>query len=177
MIHAGLRDTASLFAARRAPVAVLGATAAAVIVIDEISKAFALHLLPELDAGQTRFFQLGVLHNGDFAWGLSAGPESAAISAVAALVILGLSLAVCGALAAHDRVAPVMLGLIVGAGVANATDGLTAPMGVVDWIAVGAGGGIVVNFADVAVLVGVGLCARTVYRLTLAIRRQHAVRR
>ncbi|MFN2564503.1 MAG: hypothetical protein ABR499_05760, partial [Gemmatimonadaceae bacterium] len=61
--------------------------------------------------------------------------------------------------------------------VANATDGLTPPAGVVDWIAIGAGGGIVVNLADVAVLVGVALCARTVYRLAAAIRREHVVRR
>jgi lipoprotein signal peptidase len=170
MIHAGLRDTASRFTARHASVAALGATAVAVIVADEISKAVALRLVPELGAGPTRFLQLGVLHNGDFAWGLSAGTDSAAISAVAALVILGLSLAVCAALASHDRAAPVMLGLIVGAGVANATDALTPPAGVVDWIAVGAGGGIVANLADVAVVVGVGLCARTVYRLGVAMR-------
>lgn len=177
MIHSGLRDTASLFATPRAPVATLGATAATVIVADEISKALALHLLPELDAAQARFLQLGVVHNANLTWGLSAGAQSAAISAVAVLVILGLSLAACGALASHDRGAPVMLGLIVGAGVTNATDALTPPAGVVDWIAVGADRGIVVNLADVAVLVGVCLCARTAYRLTLAIRRQHAVRR
>jgi lipoprotein signal peptidase len=171
MSHAGLRDTASLFAARPAPLAALGATAAAVVVIHESSKALALQLLPELDAAQTRFLQLGVLHNDDLAWGLSAGAESVGVSAVAALVILGLSLAVCGALAAQDRAAPVMLGLIVGAGVANAADALTPPAGVVDWIVVGAGSGIVMNLADVAVLVGVCLCARTVYRLALAIRR------
>jgi lipoprotein signal peptidase len=170
MIHAGLRDTVSLLAARRAPGPALGATAAAVIVIDEISKAVALQQLPELDVAQTRFLRLGVLHNGDFAWGLSAGTESAAISAVAALVILSLSVAVCAALASHDRAAPVMLGLIVGAGIANATDAFTPPAGVLDWIAVGSNGGVVVNLADVAVLVGVCLCARTVCRLAVAIR-------
>ena len=170
MIHVGLRDAASLFAARRAPIAALGATAAAVIVIDEISKAVALHVLPELDAAPTRLLQLGVLHNGDLAWGLSAGAASAAVSALAALVILGLSFAVCGALASHDPGAPGMLGVIVGAGVANATDALTPPAGVVDWIAVAGPGGIVMNLADVAALVGVGLCARTAYRLMAAIR-------
>jgi lipoprotein signal peptidase len=177
MIHAGLRDTATLFAARRSPVAALGATAAAVIVIDQISKALALYVLRDLDAAQTRFLQLGVHHNIDLAWGLSAGAEGAAISGVAALVIVGISLTVCSALTSHDRMAPVMLGLIGGAGVANATDALTPPVGVVDWIAVGAHGGIVVNLADLAVLIGVCLCARTVYRLTLAIRQQHAARR
>jgi lipoprotein signal peptidase len=171
MIRAGLRDSASRFAARHAPVAALGATAAAVIVVDEISKALALYLLPELDAERARFLQLGVLHNGDLAWGLAAGAESAALTAVAALVILGLSLVVCDALASYDRTAPVMLGLIVGAGIANASDGLTPPTGVVDWIAIGAHTRIVANLADVAVLVGVGLCARTVWRLGVVIRR------
>jgi lipoprotein signal peptidase len=170
MIHVGLRDGASLFAVRRAPVAALGAMAAAVIVVDEISKAVALHFLPELDAAPARLLQLGVLHNGDLAWGLSAGAGSAAVSALAALVVLALALAVCGALASHDRSAPAMLGVIVGAGVANATDALTPPAGVVDWIAVGGTGGIVMNLADVAALVGVGLCARTAYRLMVAIR-------
>jgi lipoprotein signal peptidase len=164
MIHAGLRSTASLFTARRAPVAALGATAAVVIVIDEISKVLALQLLPELDAPPTRFLQLGVVHN--------AGAESAVITAAAVLIILGFSLAVCSALASLDRAAPVMLGLTVGAGIANATDALRPPAGVVDWIAMGAGGGIVVNLADVAVLAGVCLCARTACRLIVEIRRQ-----
>jgi lipoprotein signal peptidase len=172
MIGVRLRDTGSLFAARRAPVAALGATAAAVVVVDEISKALALHLLAELDAAPTRFLQLGVMYNGDLAWSLSAGAGSAAVSAVAALLILGLSLAVCGALASHDRSAPAALGLIVGAGIANATDALAAPDGVVDWIAVGGAGGIVMNFADVAVLLGVALCGRTVGRLAVAIGRR-----
>jgi lipoprotein signal peptidase len=169
MIHVSFRDTAALFAARRTPIAALGATAAAVIVIDEMSKAVALHLLPELEVVSARVLDLGVVHN--------AGAESAAMSAVAVLVILGLSLAVCSALSAYDRRAPVMLGLIVGAGIANATDALTPPAGVVDWIVVGARGGIVVNLADAAVLGGVCLCARTMYRLVVAIRGQHAVRR
>lgn len=172
MIHVSLRDTAGLFAAglfaaRRAPITALGATAAAVIVVDEISKAVALHLLAELEVVNARFLDLGLVHN---------GTESAAMIAGAVLVILGLSLAVCSALSAYDRGAPAMLGLIVGAGIANATDALVAPAGVVDWILIGGRGGIVVNLADVAVLGGVCLCARTVYRLAAAMRRQHALR-
>lgn len=163
MIHLGFRDAASLFATRRAPVAALGATAAAVVVLDEISKALALYLLPELDGAPTRFLQLGIVHNTE---------QTAAMTGVAVLVILGLALAACGALAVHDRLAPVMLGSIVGAGVANATDGLTPPAGVVDWIAVGAGGGVVVNLADVAVLAGICLCMRTIRRLSAEVRRQ-----
>ena len=166
MIHPGFRDTGSLFATRRAPVAALGATAAAVVVLDEISKALALSLLPELDGAPTRFLQLGVVHNTE---------QAAVMTGVAVLVILGFALATCGVLASHDRVAPVTLGLIVGAGVANATDGLTPPAGVVDWIAVGAGGGVVVNLADVAVLAGVCLCTRTIYRLLAEVRRRRGV--
>jgi lipoprotein signal peptidase len=165
MIHVSRRDAASLFATQRAPIAALGATAAAVIVVDEISKVLARYLLPELERAPTRFIELGVVHNVD---------ATAALSAVAVLVILGLSLVACGALALHDRAAPVMLGLIAGAGVANATDALTPPAGVVDWIAVGAGGGIVVNLADMAVLAGVCLCGRTVCRLLAEVRRERS---
>jgi lipoprotein signal peptidase len=169
VIHAGLRSRGLPHVARRAPLAALGATAAVVVAVDELSKALAMRLLPELET-PTRFVQLGVLHNADLAWGLSAGAESLAVGAFAALVIVALSLAVCDALAAHDRSASVMLGLIIGAGVANATDALTPPAGVVDWIAIGGEAGIVLNLADVAVLLGLGLCARTVYRLVGAIR-------
>jgi lipoprotein signal peptidase len=171
VIHAGIRDIASLLVARRAPVVALAATAAGVVVVDGMSKTLALHLLPALDVASTRLLRLGVLHNGDLAWGLSAGAESAAISAVVALVIACLSLTVREALIAYDRVAPVMLGLLVGAGIANAADALTPPAGVVDWIAIGAGSGLVFNLADVAVMVGMGLWARTVWRLALAIGR------
>jgi lipoprotein signal peptidase len=162
VIHSGLRDAALFFAARRTPVMVLATTAAAVIVVDEISKVIALYLLPTLDTAPTRFLQLGVLINDDLAWGLSAGGETVTITAVVALMILGLSFLVCGALAKHDPGAPIMLGLIVGAGIANATDALTAPAGVIDWIALG---GIVMNLADAAAVVGLWLCARRVWRL------------
>jgi lipoprotein signal peptidase len=170
MIHVGLRTAAPLLAAWRAPVATLAGTTAAVVLIDEASKALALQLLPELDAAPTRFLQLGLLHNTELAGGLSLGVESAAFSAIAALIVLGLALLVCAPLAAYDRAAPSMLGLIVGAGIANATDAFLPPAGVVDWIAVGVDNGVVLNFADVAVLVGLGLCARTVWRLLRAMR-------
>jgi lipoprotein signal peptidase len=175
VIHAGIRDIASLLVARRAPVVALAATAAGVVVVDGMSKTLALHLLPALDVAATRFLRLGVLHNGDLAWGLSAGAESAAISAVVALAIACLSLTVREALIAYDRMAPVMLGLLVGAGIANAADALTPPAGVVDWIAIGAGSGLVFNLADVAVLVGMGLWMRTVWRLALAMRRERVM--
>jgi lipoprotein signal peptidase len=175
VIHAGVRHVASLLVARRAPFVALAATAAGVVVVDGMSKTLALHLLPTLDVASTRLLRLGVLHNGDLAWGLSAGAESAAISAVVALVIACLSLTVREALIAYDRVAPVMLGLLVGAGIANAADALTPPAGVVDWIAIGAGSGLVFNLADVAVLVGMGLWARTVWRLVSAVGRERVM--
>jgi lipoprotein signal peptidase len=143
--------------ARRAPIAALTATAASVVVLDEATKALALRVLPELDAAPTRLVQLGVLHNVDFAWGLSAGANSAVFSALAALLILGLSVLVCGALARYDGASPMALGLITGAGLANATDALAAPAGVVDWIALRVGNsGVVFNLADLAVAVGAG---------------------
>jgi lipoprotein signal peptidase len=166
VIQAGLRH-AAFIAARRTPVLLLATTAAAVIAVDEISKVLALSLLPTLETESGRFLQLGVLLNDDLAWGLSAGGESVTITAAVALLIVGLSFLICGALAKHDPGAPVMLGLIVGAGIANATDALTAPGGVVDWIAVG---GIVTNLADAAVAVGLGFCGRTVWRLVGAMR-------
>ena len=176
MIRAELRDVASRVLARHAPLAALGAAAAGVVVVDELTKFLALQLLSELDVTPARIVQLGIVHNADFAWGLSAGGDISLISTVVVLFIAGLSIAVCGALAGYDRSAPVMLGLIVGAGVANATDGLAAPAGVVDWIAIGATDGIVMNLADVAVLVGVGLCARTAWRLARAIRDPSRIR-
>jgi lipoprotein signal peptidase len=170
VIRGAPRYAAAPALARRAPIAALTATAAAVVVLDEATKALALRVLPELDAAPTRLAQLGVLHNVDLAWGLSAGADSAAFSALATLLILGVSVLVCGALARYDGASPMALGLITGAGVANATDAFAAPAGVVDWIALQVGsGGVVFNLADVAVAVGIGLSARTVLRLASAL--------
>jgi len=170
MIHPVLGGAGSLFAARHQPVAALTATAAGVVAVDEVSKAAALYFAGPLG--------LGIVHNQGLAWGLGGGAEVGAVSAVAALVVFALSVAVCGALTVHDRAAPLALGLIGGAGFANTTDALTPPAGVIDWITVGTRDGAVVgNLADLAVLIGLGLIARTGCRLALAIRAQRGTRR
>jgi lipoprotein signal peptidase len=179
MIRGALRSyVAAPTITRRLPLALLAASAGAVVVLDDATKLLALHVLPELDPAPAGVVQLGILRNADLAWGLSAGADSGALSALAALVILALSVAVCGALAAYDRAAPLALGLIVGAGAANAADAFASPTGVVDWVALRVGsGGVVFNLADLAVAAGIGLCARTALRLAAALARERANRK
>jgi lipoprotein signal peptidase len=170
MIRTTLRNSAAVRIARQAPVAAMAATAGAVVLVDGITKAIALLLIPELEVAPTGWLALAVVHNLDLAWGLAAGAESATVTAVATLAIVGLATLVCGGLAAHDRAAPLMLGLVAGAGAANAMDAFTAPAGVLDWIAVGGANGVVLNLADVAVVAGVALALRTAWRLMAEIR-------
>ena len=70
-------------------------------------------------------------------------------------------------LARVDRRSWAAVALIVGAGLGNLASMASDPRGVVDFIAVGR---YVLNVADVALLVGLGLLARTTFGMLRTVR-------
>jgi lipoprotein signal peptidase len=147
--------------------------ASVVALADLTVKLAALLLLGERRIDLTSWLGLGVHFNEHMAWGLTAGDYPALVTAAATLVILGIGWLVARDLARVDRLAPLALGLLAGAGIANAFDGLVPPRGAVDFIIIAHSGvQTVLNGADFAVMAGVALCCRTVVLLGIAIDRQ-----
>jgi lipoprotein signal peptidase len=165
--------------ARSTAVVWLSVVAFIVFAVDVTSKRWAL---ANLNAGDRRFgetLRLTLIHNHGFAWGLTAGSLTPILSALVTTILVALMLRVCRELAAVDRLAPLMLGLLAGAGLANAADGFFGEPGVVDFIALPVGGQeAVLNVADVAAALGLLLCIRSVFVLSRAIaveKRQPAI--
>jgi len=155
---------------RNRPIFAIAAIGFVVFALDATSKRWAL---ANLNAGDRWFgesFRLTLMHNHGLAWGLTAGSLTPILSALLTTVLVALMLRVCRELAAIDRLAPVMLGLLAGAGLANAADGFFGEPGVVDFIALPVGSQeAVLNVADVAAALGLLLCLRTVFVLSRAI--------
>ena len=157
---------------RNRPIIALAVIGFVVFALDLVSKRWAL---ANLDAGDRWFgesLRLTLMHNHGLAWGLTAGTLTPILSAFLTTILVALMLRVCRELAAVDRLAPLMLGLLAGAGLANAADGFFGEPGVVDFIALPVGGGgqeAVLNVADVAAALGLLLCLRTVFVLSRAI--------
>ena len=148
----------------------LGAIALVVFALDLWSKRWALAHLGGHDRWFGETLRLTLLHNHDLAWGLSLGTLTPLGTTLVTTALVALMLRVCRDLAARDSLAPVMLGLLAGAGLANGLDVFLGPSGVVDFIAFPVGGGeAVLNVADVAAAIGLALCGRTVYILARAI--------
>ena len=148
---------------RRSPIAALAAVAYAVILADLLTKVIAVALIGGETVSLMEGVRLGIVYNDGGAFGLPAREFGIELSTVITFGLILLMLRVCRELSAVDARAPIMLGLITGAGAANHIDMLASPRGVADFIALelGALEGIVFNIADVALLVGLVLCART----------------
>jgi len=163
-------DLSSRGLARDRPVFMLGAIALVVFALDLWSKRWALAHLDGTDRWFGETLRLTLLHNHGLAWGLSLGTLTPLGTTLVTTALVALMLRVCRDLAARDSFAPVMLGLLAGAGLANGLDVFFGPSGVVDFIAVPVGGReAVLNVADVAAAIGIALCGRTVYILARAI--------
>jgi len=155
---------------RKRSILALAFVAVGVCVLDAASKRWALSHLGSGDQWFGDGFRLTLIHNEHLAWGLSAGSFTPLVTSLATLILVALVTRVCRELAAVDRLAPMMLGLIGGAGLANGLDVFLGPSGVVDFIALPVGGQeAVLNVADVAAALGLVLCLRTVFVLSRAI--------
>ncbi|MEP7345943.1 MAG: signal peptidase II, partial [Gemmatimonadaceae bacterium] len=88
------------------------------------------------------------------------------------LCAIALMIPVSRDLARIDRWAPTALGLIVGAAFGNLTSLIFSSQGVVDFIAVRTGdaSALVLNVADIAAYVGLGMLVRTAFLLVDRIR-------
>ena len=135
---------------------ILAATAVATVLVDQVSKALAAHVLadgsPRLPVGG--FWDLELTRNAGGAFGIL--PQSPLLFFLATLVIVG-GVVVWGVRSGH---APVALGLVAGGGIGNLIDRVTrAPGGlqgrVVDFIHFHFWPTF--NLADSAIVIGVAL--------------------
>jgi len=152
---------------RRSPIAALAAVAYAVILADLLTKLFAVALIGGGSLAVEGGVRLALVYNDAGAFGLSPRELGVEASTVVTFALILLMLRVCRELTAIDGRAPLMLGLITGAGAANHFDMLASPRGVSDFIALefGALRGLVFNVADLALLAGLLLCVRTAWLL------------
>jgi lipoprotein signal peptidase len=163
---------------RSTPLARFALVAAAAAAADLATKALAARALADRVVPLGGPFSLDLAYNTGSAGGVSLGEQTWAINVLATAVALVLAAVICRPVAAHDRRAPVALGLIAGGALGNLTSLFLPPAGVADFLAVGVGGGgAIFNVADVAAYVGIALCARTGLRLveTLRIERRAPV--
>ena len=159
------------------PIAALAAVAYAVILGDLLTKLFAVGLVDDRTYSVLGAVRLGLVFNDEAgAFGLPARAFGIELSTLVVFGLILLMLRVCRELAAVDRRAPLMLGLLAGAGAANHMDMLASPRGVADFIALQGVGldHIVFNVADMALLAGLILCARTAVILVVRILEERA---
>ncbi|HEU4564029.1 MAG TPA: signal peptidase II [Gemmatimonadaceae bacterium] len=160
---------------RPPPLVRFAAAATLVAIADLATKALALALL---GAGQdvplAGPLHLTLVHNTASAGSVSLGAYTWHINALATLLSVVLAVLVCSRLAALDRAAPVMLGLIAGAALGNLGSMVVPPAGVPDFIAYRYefGTDVVFNVADVAAYIGIALAARTATLIGFAILRE-----
>jgi lipoprotein signal peptidase len=152
----------------RGPFDRLALAASLVFIADFSTKQWALR---SLDGEGDRWFgsgwHLAVVNNTHLAGGRAAAGLELPLTIVLTIVVTVLMVRVCRPLAAVDPGAPAILGLLLGSGAANLADALIPPRGVVDFIAFtgSAGDTTSFNIADVALVIGLGLCLRTMWRI------------
>lgn len=168
-----------------APVRRLLVAALLVAALDLATKAVAIGELAGREIALGGPFFLGLIFNDALFGGMSTlNGWATPLSMLASACLLGLAFPVCRPLARFDATAPVALGLMVGAAVANPASLLLQPAGVTDFLGIELGGTTVLfNLADVAAYAGVALLGRTflrvlaVHRAERSTARPRAVRR
>ena len=158
--------------ARRGPFDRLAGTACLVFIADFATKQWAMRALVAGDSSFRAGWHLTVIRNTHLAGGLESGGFELPVTAVLTAAVAALVFKICRQLTTVDENAPLTLGLLVGAGAANLADALLPPHGVVDFIAFTSSAGLTTSFnvADVFLVVGLILCARTAWRIALTIR-------
>jgi lipoprotein signal peptidase len=143
----------------------------AVAAVDLATKAWAVAALAERSVTLGPWLSLSLAFNRASAGGVSLGEHTRAINFTATGVVVGLVIMLVPALARVDRGAWRALALLTGAGLGNLASLLRGGRGVPDFIALRlAGRAWVLNVADVALVVGLALLARTVVTLARAAR-------
>lgn len=138
-----------------------------VAVGDLLTKQTAIWLLADGETVYSSWLRFTLVHNDAAPLGLSFGIWTFHINWMIATGAILLMLVASRDLARIDPEAPVALGLIVGAALGNLSSLLMHDAGVVDFVAVGVGGGVevVLNAADIAAYVGLALLGRTAWRV------------
>ena len=157
---------------RRGPFDRLAVTASLVFIADFATKQWALRALGDQDRLLGGGWHLAVIRNTHLAGGLESGGFELPLTAALTAAVGALVFKICRQLSTIDESAPFTLGLLVGAGAANLADALAPPHGVVDFIAFTTSRGLTTSFnvADALLAVGLMFCARTIWRIALAIR-------
>jgi lipoprotein signal peptidase len=158
-----------------APLASFLAITGAAAVCDLATKAWAADALAGRHLPLLPGVTLRLVYNTASAGGVWVGEHTWAINVLATLLAVLLTGVAVLPLARLDRLAPLTLGLIAGGATGNLASLLGGPAGVADFLAVGyRGGAVILNVADLAVLVGLVLLVRSVARVGGAIRQQGA---
>jgi lipoprotein signal peptidase len=117
-------------------------------------------------------WHLAIVNNTRLGGSVATAGYELPVTAILTTIVAVLVLRVCRPITAIDTSAPTTLGLLVGSGAANLADALIPPHGVVDFIAFTGSGGNTMSFnlADMALVVGLALCARMIWRIAEAMR-------
>jgi lipoprotein signal peptidase len=160
----------------RPPLHRLLAVAFVVIALDLAGKGAALVMLADgAPASAGPFFLTLLFNDALFAGTTNLNGMALPASVLGSLLLVAMALPVCGPLAEHDDAAPIALGLMVGAAVANPASLFLQPAGVTDFLGVTLGDtSIVFNLADVAVYAGIAMSGRTAMRVLAAHRAERS---
>jgi lipoprotein signal peptidase len=161
----GARLTERELAARFFPVAV------AVACVDLLTKMVAASTLADGAPRALGPLALQLVYNVGSAGGVMLGAHTRALNVAMTGLVVGLLVMLVPALARIDRRSTAALALVAGGGLGNLVSLATSARGVEDFLAwQRAGGAIIVNVADLAMLGGLVLLGRTVWQLARAVR-------
>lgn len=145
--------------------------AALVVAADLATKAWAVTALAGARHTIFSWLSLTLVFNGASAGGVWLGDNTRAINFAATGIVVGLLVAIVPALARIDRRSTIALALAAGGGVGNLVSLAEGGRGVPDFIAIHhLSGAWVINVADIGLVVGLALLARTVVLLVKALR-------
>lgn len=134
----------------------------AIAVVDLVTKWWATTWLAGRTVAASAPISLALTYNGASAGGVSLGDQTRAINFLATGIVMGLIVMLTPTLASLDRRAWKGLAIVAGAALGNLVSLAMGGAGVVDFIAIHHGHGAwVLNVADVALIVGLGMLART----------------
>lgn len=152
--------------------------AAIVAVGDFLTKDAASRFVAQDPTVFTPWLRLHVVHNDAGAFGLSMGAYTWQLNLALTLAAIVFVIPVSRELARVDRMAPRALGLILGGAVGNFVSLVLSPHGVVDFISIqfSQSRELVVNVADMAAYVGLGLILRTGFLIVAEMRRTASIR-
>lgn len=157
----------------RGPLDRLAVAASLVFIADFATKQWAVRTLTGDSAAPIiHGWHFAIMNNTRLGGSVATAGYELPVTAILTTIVAVLVLRVCRPITAIDASAPTTLGLLIGSGAANLADALIPPHGVVDFIAFTGNGGNTMSFnvADMALVVGLGLCSRMIWRIAEAMR-------